>query len=49
MSLAAFSLANKNALVLGAGSAIGRAAACALAEAGADVAVGSTLATPREQ
>ena len=49
MSLAAFSLAEKNALVLGAGSAIGGAAACALAEAGADVAVGSTLATPRER
>ena len=49
MSLAAFSLADKNALVLGASSAIGRAAACALAEAGADVAVGSTLITPREQ
>ena len=49
MSLAAFSLAGKNALVLGASSAIGGAAACALAEAGADVAVGSTLATPREQ
>ena len=49
MSLAAFSLAGKNALVLGASSAIGRAAACALAEAGADVAVGSTLTTPREQ
>ena len=49
MSLAAFSLADKNALVLGASSAIGRAAASALAEAGADVAVGSTLITPREQ
>ncbi len=49
MSLAPFSLVGKNALVLGASSAIGRAAACALAEAGADVAVGSTLATPREQ
>ena len=49
MSLAAFSLVGKNALVLGASSAIGRAAACALAEAGADVAVSSTLATPREQ
>ena len=49
MSLAAFSLADKNALVLGASSAIGRAAACALAEAGAHVAVGSTLITPREQ
>ena len=49
MSLAAFSLAERNALVLGASSAIGRAAACALAEAGAEVAVGSTLATPREQ
>ncbi len=49
MSLAAFSLAGKGALVLGASSAIGGAAACALAEAGADVVVGSTLATPREQ
>ncbi len=49
MSLASFSLAGKNALVLGASSAIGRAAACALAEAGADVAVGSTLATLSEQ
>lgn len=49
MSLAAFSLADKSALVLGASSAIGRAAAYALAEAGADVAVGSTLTTRREQ
>ena len=49
MSLASFSLADKNALVLGASSAIGGAAAYALAEAGADVAVGSTLTTQREQ
>ena len=49
MSLASFSLTGKNALVLGASSAIGSAAACALAEAGADVAAGSTLATQRER
>ena len=49
MSLDGFSLAGKNALVLGASSAIGGAAAQALAEAGADVAIGSTLKTPREQ
>ena len=49
MSLAGFSLQNKTALVLGASSAIGRAAALALAEAGADVAVSTTLATQQEE
>ena len=49
MNLASFSLADKNALVLGASSAIGGAAARALAEAGAAVALGSTLTTQREQ
>ncbi len=43
------SLAGKTALVIGASSALGRAAAIALAEAGADVAVATTLNTQKEE
>ena len=41
----AFDLSGKRALVVGAGSSVGRAIALALSEAGADVTVTST--TPR--
>ena len=44
-----FSLVTKKALVLGAGSDIGSAAAIALAEAGADVALGTTLKRQAEK
>src|SRR3990172_4896699 len=44
-----FSLAGKNALVIGASSALGRAAAVALAEAGANVAVTTTVRSQREE
>ncbi len=43
-----FSLAGKMALVLGASNPLGRAAAVALAEAGADVAVATTTRSQRE-
>jgi NAD(P)-dependent dehydrogenase (short-subunit alcohol dehydrogenase family) len=49
MSLEAFSLRDKVAVVIGASSPIGGAAAIALAEAGATVAVTTTLPTQREQ
>ncbi len=48
MSLEAFVLKGKSALVIGASTAIGHAIAIALAEAGADVALATTLATQRE-
>ena len=44
-----FSLAGKAALVIGASNPLGRAAAVALAEAGADVGVASTTRSPREE
>jgi len=47
MNVEAFSLRGKAALVIGASNAVGRACALALAEAGADVAVTTTL--PRQQ
>ncbi|MBM4258345.1 MAG: SDR family oxidoreductase [Deltaproteobacteria bacterium] len=48
MSLESFSLAGKTALVVGAHTALGRAAAIALAEAGADVVVTTTSLNSRE-
>jgi NAD(P)-dependent dehydrogenase (short-subunit alcohol dehydrogenase family) len=48
MSTSAFQLQGKGALVIGASNTIGRAAALALAEAGANVAVATTLSTPKE-
>ncbi|HXG20418.1 MAG TPA: SDR family oxidoreductase [Methylomirabilota bacterium] len=48
MSLEAFTLQGKTALVIGASTAIGHAIALALAEAGADIAVASTLSHQRE-
>jgi NAD(P)-dependent dehydrogenase (short-subunit alcohol dehydrogenase family) len=44
-----FSLAEKVALVIGASNPLGRAAAVALAEAGADVGVATTTRSPREE
>lgn len=44
-----FSLAGKKALAIGASNPLGRAAAVALAEAGADVAVATTLPSPEEE
>lgn len=44
-----FSLAGKAALVIGASNPLGRAAAVALAEAGADVAVATTTRSQREE
>jgi NAD(P)-dependent dehydrogenase (short-subunit alcohol dehydrogenase family) len=44
-----FSLAGKGALVIGASNPLGRAAAVALAEAGADVAVATTTRSQREE
>jgi NAD(P)-dependent dehydrogenase (short-subunit alcohol dehydrogenase family) len=44
-----FSLDGKSALVIGASNPLGRAAAVALAEAGADVAVATTTRSPREE
>lgn len=44
-----FSLAGKAALVFGASNPLGRAAAVALAEAGADVGVATTTRSPREE
>ncbi len=48
MSLLAFSLQNKAALIIGASNAIGRALALALAEAGANTAISTMLPSPRE-
>lgn len=48
MSLEAFVLKGKTALVIGASQHIGRAIALALTEAGADIAVASLLSSPRE-
>ena len=48
MSLLAFSLHNKAALVIGASNAIGRALALALAEAGANTAISTMLPSPQE-
>jgi 2-deoxy-D-gluconate 3-dehydrogenase len=44
-----FSLENKNALVIGASGVLGRAAAVALAEAGANVGVSTTTTAKREE
>ncbi len=49
MVLQGFSLQGKAALVIGASSAMGRAAAVALAEAGANVAVATTTRSPGEE
>ncbi len=49
MALEAFSLREKVALVVGVANPVGRATALALAEAGAQVAVATTLPTQREQ
>ena len=49
MVIEQFSLAGKAALVIGASNPLGRAAAVALAEAGADVAVSTTTRTQREE
>jgi len=49
MVIEQFSLAGKAALVIGASNPLGRAAAVALAEAGADVAVATTARTQREE
>jgi NAD(P)-dependent dehydrogenase (short-subunit alcohol dehydrogenase family) len=49
MGVEEFSLADKTALVIGASNALGRAAAVALAEAGADVAVATTTHLQREE
>lgn len=49
MGLEQFSLRDKAALVIGASSPIGRATALALAEAGANVVVATTLRTRREE
>lgn len=49
MSVEAFSLHGKAALVIGASNAVGRACALALAEAGADVAVATTLFREQEE
>ena len=48
MSLPAFSLQNKAALIIGASNAIGRAFALALAEAGANTAISTMLPSPQE-
>ena len=48
MSLLAFSLQNKAALIIGASNAIGRALALALAEAGANTAISTMLPSPQE-
>jgi NAD(P)-dependent dehydrogenase (short-subunit alcohol dehydrogenase family) len=48
MSLPAFSLQNKTALIIGACNPIGRALALALAEAGATTAISTMLPSPRE-
>jgi NAD(P)-dependent dehydrogenase (short-subunit alcohol dehydrogenase family) len=49
MVIEQFSLAGKSALVIGASNPLGRAAAVALAEAGADVGVATTTRSPREE
>ena len=49
MGLEEFSLGDKTALVIGASNSIGRAVAVALAEAGADVAVATTMPTQSEE
>jgi NAD(P)-dependent dehydrogenase (short-subunit alcohol dehydrogenase family) len=49
MGVEEFSLNNKTALVIGASNSLGRAAAVALAEASADVAVATTTRSPREE
>jgi NAD(P)-dependent dehydrogenase (short-subunit alcohol dehydrogenase family) len=48
MSVEAFTLRDKAALVIGASNPIGRATALALAEAGANVALATTLSRPQE-
>jgi len=48
MSVNAFALQGKVALVIGASQDIGRAVALALAEAGADIAIASVLSSPRQ-